>query len=112
VRLRHFPAREKKRFLAGRADGNPGEIIRITDDPGHDAHPAFSPDGKWIVYTSERAGISDEEPLVQEVIFGPQMYGEIFAYRLSDGLRLRLTHNKWEESGPFWIRLPQTSALE
>ena len=93
-------------------DGNPGEIIRITDDPGHDAHPAFSPDGKWIVYTSERAGISDEEPLVQEVIFGPQMYGEIFAYRLSDGLRLRLTHNKWEESGPFWIRLPQTSALE
>ena len=49
---------------------------------------------------------------MQEVLFGPQMYGEIFAYRLSDGLRLRLTHNKWEESGPFWIRLPQSSALE
>ena len=86
-------------------DGHPGVTTRITDDPGHDAHPNYSPDGKWIVYTSERAGLSDEEPLVQEVVFGPQMYGEIFAYRLSDGLHIRLTHNKWEESGPFWIQM-------
>ena len=91
-------------------DGTPGELVRITDDPGHDAHPNFSPDGKWIVYTSERAGLSDEEPLVQEVVFGPQMYGEIFAYRLSDGLRLRLTHNKWEESGPFWMQIARQPA--
>ncbi len=91
-------------------DGTPGELTRITDDPGHDAHPNFSPDGKWIVYTSERAGLSDEEPLVQEVVFGPQMYGEIFAYRLSDGLRIRLTHNKWEESGPFWMQMARKSA--
>src|SRR5690606_27961927 len=63
-------------------DGRPGELRRLTTDPGQDAHPWYSPDGEWIVYTSEQAGISDEEPLVQEVIFGPQMYGEIFAYRL------------------------------
>ncbi len=88
-------------------DGHPGVTTRITDDPGHDAHPNYSPDGKWIVYTSERAGLSDEEPLVQEVVFGPQMYGEIFAYRLSDGLHIRLTHNKWEESGPFWIQMDE-----
>ena len=91
-------------------DGTPGELVRITDDPGHDAHPNFSPDGKWIVYTSERAGLSDEEPLVQEVVFGPQMYGEIFAYRLSDGLHIRLTHNKWEESGPFWMQMARQTA--
>lgn len=85
-------------------DGAAGPVTRISDHPGQDAHPWFSPDGEWIVYTSERAGISDEEPLVQEVIFGPQMYGEMFAYRLSDGLTVRLTHNKWEEGNPFWLR--------
>ena len=84
-------------------DGSPGELTRLTDDPGQDSHPWFSPDGAWIVYTSERDGITDEEPLVQEVVFGPQMYGEIYAQRLSDGLILRLTHNKWEEGNPFWL---------
>ena len=42
--------------------------------------------------------------MVQEVVFGPQMYGELFAHRLSDGLEVRLTHNKWEEGNPFWMR--------
>jgi Tol biopolymer transport system component len=86
------------------ADGTPGSLRRISDHPGQDSHPWYSPDGEWIVYTSERAGISDEEPLVQEVVFGPQMYGEIFAHRLSDGTEVRLTHNKWEEGNPFWLR--------
>jgi Tol biopolymer transport system component len=86
------------------ADGSPGNVQRISDHPGQDSHPWFSPDGAWIVYTSERGGISDEEPMVQEVVFGPQMYGELFARRLSDGLEIRLTHNKWEEGNPFWLR--------
>jgi Tol biopolymer transport system component len=85
-------------------DGTPGTLQRISDHPGQDSHPWFSPDGEWIVYTSERGGISDEEPMVQEVVFGPQMYGELFARRLSDGLEVRLTHNKWEEGNPFWLR--------
>jgi len=87
-------------------DGSPGQIRRITTNAGHDAHPVFSPDGKWIVYTSEQGGISDEEPPVQEVVFGPQMYGELFAHRLSDGLTVRLTHNKWEEGVAYWA--PET----
>jgi Tol biopolymer transport system component len=85
-------------------DGTPGALQRISDHPGQDSHPWFSPDGQWIVYTSERGGISDEEPMVQEVVFGPQMYGELFARRLSDGFEIRLTHNKWEEGNPFWLR--------
>jgi len=84
-------------------DGSPGTLHRITDDPSQDSHPVFSPDAKWVAYTSERDGISDEEPLVQEVLFGPQMYGEIYVQRLSDGLIIRLTHNKWEEGVPFWL---------
>jgi Tol biopolymer transport system component len=88
-------------------DGSPGALQRISDHPGQDSHPWFSPDGAWIVYTSERGGISDEEPMVQEVVFGPQMYGELFARRLSDGFEIRLTHNKWEEGNPFWVRPAQ-----
>ncbi len=91
-------------ILALKPDGSAGELRRISDDPGQDSHPWYSPDGQWIVYTSERGGLSDEEPMVQEVVFGPQMYGEIYAYRLSDGLTVRLTHNKWEEGNPFWQR--------
>ena len=91
-------------ILSLEADGTPGKVQRISDHPGQDSHPWFSPDGAWIVYTSERGGISDEEPMVQEVVFGPQMYGELYARRLSDGLEIRLTHNKWEEGNPFWLR--------
>jgi Tol biopolymer transport system component len=91
-------------ILSLEEDGSPGALQRISDHPGQDSHPWFSPDGAWIVYTSERGGISDEEPMVQEVVFGPQMYGELFARRLSDGFEIRLTHNKWEEGNPFWLR--------
>jgi TolB protein len=84
-------------------DGGPGALQRLTTDPGQDSHPYFSPDGKWLSYTSERAGINDEEPVVQEVVFAPQMYGEVFIHRLSDGKTVRITHNKWEEGTSFWL---------
>jgi Tol biopolymer transport system component len=85
------------------ADGEYSVLQRITDTKGQDAHVQFSPDGKWLIYASEQGGINDEEPLVQELFFGPQMYGEIYAYRLSDGYQVRLTHNKWEDGAPFWV---------
>ena len=91
-------------ILALNPDGTPGQLTRTTNDRGQDSHPWYSPDARWLVYTSERDGITDEEALVQEVVFGPQMYGEIYAQRLSDGLIVRLTHNKWEEGNPFWLR--------
>lgn len=89
------------------ADGTPGATRRLTDHPGQDAHPWFSPDGGWVVFTSERGGLTDEEPMVQEVVFGPQMYGEIYVQRVADGMTVRLTHNKWEEGNPFWLRPAQ-----
>lgn len=85
------------------SDGSPGEVRRVTRSAGHDAHPAFSPDGEWVVFTSERAGLNDEEPLIQLATFGPQIYGEIHAVRLEDGRTARITHDKWEDGAPFWV---------
>lgn len=85
-------------------NGTWSKAKRITTDKGQDAHPHFSPDGEWIAYSSEEGGINDEEPLVQNVIFGPQIYGEIFAIHISSGKKIRLTHNKWEDGAPLWTK--------
>jgi len=84
--------------------GRDGSLRRLTTDKGQEAHPIFSPDGEWIIYTSEEAGLNDEEPVVQSVLFAPQMYGELFALRLEDGTKVRLTDNKWEDGVAFWIQ--------
>lgn len=73
---------------------------RVTHSKGRDTHPKFSPDDRWLVFASERGGMNDEAPLIP--VFNPQPYGEIFAVRLSDGLNVRLTHNKWEDGTPTW----------
>ncbi|MDF2156477.1 hypothetical protein [Algoriphagus sp. CAU 1675] len=67
-------------------------------------HPHFSPDGEWIIYTTEEYGINDEQPLSQSFMFSPQPYGEIVALRLRDRKKVKLTHNKWEEGAPLWVR--------
>ena len=84
-------------------DGTPGALRRLTYTHGQNAHPQYSPDGRWLVFTSERGGINDEEPLLNTVIFTPQIYGEIYACRLEDGKIFRLTNNKWEDGFPNWV---------
>lgn len=85
-------------------DGSAGAMRRITNSPGQDCHPQYSPDGKWIIFVSERAGINDEEPLINQVFTTPQPYGELYAIRLSDGFTVRLTENKWEDGIPSWAK--------
>lgn len=78
--------------------GKPGKPRRITQSPGFDTHPVYSPDGKWLVFSSQRGGLNDEEPLIP--VFNPQPYGDLYVIRLDDGLVVRLTHNKWEGRNP------------
>jgi TolB protein len=77
------------------------------DLTGLDMHPRFSPDGKWIVFTSDRAGYLDEWSLTG--FFAPQPYGELYALAV-DGSSptIRLTEDKWEDSLAFWGR-PHTN---
>jgi TolB protein len=74
---------------------------------GIDMHPRFSPDGKWIVFTSDRAGYMDEWFLSG---FFPQPYGELYALPV-DGSSpaIRLTDDKLEDSLAFWSRLRHTT---
>jgi Tol biopolymer transport system component len=80
------------------ADGTPGKVRRITHDEGQHGHLQYSYDGKWLIFASERGGISDEEPIAP----AGQLSGELYAYRITDGAMIRLTDNKWEEGVPSW----------
>src|SRR5579872_2101278 len=80
------------------ANGAPGKIRRITHSEGQHGHTQYSYDGKWLIFASEAGGISDEQPLAP----ASQLYGELYAYRISDGTMIRLTDNKWEEGLASW----------
>ncbi|HEV2982837.1 MAG TPA: hypothetical protein VGX46_00540 [Vicinamibacterales bacterium] len=83
-------------------DDTPRTLRRVTHNGVQNGHVAFSYDGQWLIFSSEQGGINDEEPLVQSVVFAPQSYGDMYAYRIADETVIRLTHNKWEEGVPSW----------
>ncbi len=79
-----------------RSDGK--GIRQLTNVRGNEAHLAWSPDGRHILFCSTRMGFKDEALYIA----APQPYGEIFAMR-ADGTHLeQLTDNQWEEGGPAW----------
>ena len=34
-----------------------GELLQLTDDPAQDGLPAISPDGKLVIFASDRGGV-------------------------------------------------------
>jgi TolB protein len=74
-------------------------LKRLTDPGSDDAHGTWSPDGKWIAFSSARMGFKDEALNTDS----PQPYGEIFVMRY-DGTQVeQLTDNQWEEGTPAWL---------
>jgi Tol biopolymer transport system component len=41
---------------AATLDGSKATLQRVTDTPHGEAHPEFSPDGRWLAYTSDESG--------------------------------------------------------
>ena len=72
-------------------------VIRISlrSEPvhvaGNDAHNTWSPNGKWIVFTSARGGFKDESALHP---YNPQPYGDIYVMRADGSDVRRLTDNQ------------------
>jgi len=68
-----------------RADLKSGDLVRLTESPGYDAECAYSPDGKQIVFCSDRDG-------------DPDLY-----IMQADGSQLRqLTNTAGYDGGPFF----------
>jgi Tol biopolymer transport system component len=75
-------------------------LKRLTDSEGNDAHPAWSPDGRYILWSSSRYGYRDEAPLT---VNQPQPYAELFVMNADGSNQQRLTDNQYEDGTPAWV---------
>ena len=62
-----------------------GRAERLTDDPADEQKPAWSPDGRWIAYSSDRAGNRD-----------------LFVIEVSSRATRQLTFHSADDDAPAW----------
>jgi Tol biopolymer transport system component len=81
-----------------------GKITNLTKTLGYDAEGDYSPDGKWIVFASNRAGYTESLTQDQKKLFqqDPSWMMDIYKMR-SDGSQIqRLTTAPGYDGGPFF----------
>jgi Tol biopolymer transport system component len=81
------------------------DLKQLTNAPGNDAHCAWSPDGKLILFSSSRLGFRDEAPLYDG---SPQPYAELFLMNADGSNQHTISDDKWEEGTPAWVPQPRT----
>ena len=81
-----------------RPDGT--DLEQLTNAPGNDAHCAWSPDGRNIIFSSSRLGFRDEAPLYDGA---PQPYAELFVMQADGSNQRPITEDKWEQGTPAWV---------
>jgi Tol biopolymer transport system component len=86
-----------------RPDGT--DLKQLTHAPGNDAHSAWSPDAKYIVFSSARLGFRDETPLYDG---SPQPYAELFVMNADGSNQRPITSDKWEQGTPAWVPVMST----
>jgi TolB protein len=74
-------------------------LKQLTTTPGNDGHSVWSPDGKYLLFSSSRFGFKDEAPLYDRI---PQPYGELFVMKADGSGQRPLTDNGWEDATPAW----------
>ena len=78
---------------------------RLTTALGYDAEASFSPDGRWIVFTSTRDAYGVElSPTQRERLeLEPAYFGEIYVMRADGTQQRRLTEVPGYDGGPFFL---------
>ena len=88
-----------------RPDGT--DLKFLTDAPGNDGHCGWSPDAKYILFSSSRLGFRDETPLYDG---SPQPYAELFVMNADGSNQRPITDDKWEEGTPAWAPVVTTQS--
>lgn len=77
---------------------------RLTQSPGYDAEGDYSPDGKWIVFASNRSAYTEKLSAEEQKLFqqDPSYMMDIYIMK-SDGTEVRqLTKVRGYDGGPFF----------
>jgi Tol biopolymer transport system component len=82
-----------------------GRIRRLTDARGYDAEASYSPDGRWIVFSSTRDAYNRRlsGPEQKQLEVDPSVFGEIYIMRADGSGQRRLTTSHGYDGGPFFF---------